>query len=444
MEEAFFVPCTRIRDRIRARNDDIDDDDDNDVDEDAMAFEEVELRAGAGNVGGAFFHHPDLMFAYFWQLTRSKIVWLGPDIFVEALDDLDLRDALYDVRKWFGYETLFSVRPVNSLDTGRYNELQVCSRSVTDATTTVCDYLFQLMTRSNTIWTHLGIHALPSVSTGALSQFLNNSRRSVGTICVGARFDLALEDFSEDQLRVYLLELEVSAGPHHRIKLRRYTEWSQQQTVIVTNFLQRCQCAIALTCFNSGPSPMLDALRGDCNIVELYLNQAPDIDGLVRALAENKSLVRLGISYIRISDDNWVVLCQSLTIHPNLEFLHLTGTFPFAPNQRSNENKTRRTNVFLEMLRANAVLQELDAERSGTEPEFDEFDERLEDVIKPYFRHLQHVRAFGQHRGPVYAQVLARALNKVDDTLAWMLVRSSIPTILEFREGNEDDIVLDT
>jgi hypothetical protein len=59
----------------------------------------------------------------------------------------------------FGFgDPLFSF----GLDNDEENELQVYSRSVTDATsTTAYNYVFQLLTWSNTIWTHLRINALP-------------------------------------------------------------------------------------------------------------------------------------------------------------------------------------------------------------------------------------------------------------------------------------------
>jgi hypothetical protein len=318
-----------------------------------------------------------------------------------------------------------------------YNGLQVCSRSVTDATTTVCDYVFQLMTRSNTVWTDLSFDVLPLVSTHALSRFLNSSRNSGGTM----RFENdCLSKLSQDDLRDYLRVIEVSTGPHHRIELERNTNWSQLQTVTVANFLQACQCAIVLYCRRFPvPDLIIDALRGDCNIVELYLKQVPAIDGLVRALAKNKSLVRLNFEGIRISGDNWTTLCQSLSRHPKLEYLRLFPKFPHGPDINSNASKTRRTNVFLKMLQANTVLQELDARRYVASPLYDEFDERvLADVIQPYFRRLPHVRAFGKYRGPGCAQVLARALHRVGDSpgLTWLLVRSNIPTILGLGEDN--------
>jgi hypothetical protein len=260
MEEAFFVPCTRMHDLMRAWNADHEHTFPENID-----FEEVELRAGAGNGAGDFFHHPDFTFDNFWKLTHRKIVWMGPEIFVEALAaDENVRYALYDFRECFEFETIFSVRPATHWDLthpGWYNALRVCSRSMTNATTTICDYVFQLMTRSNTIWTNLEINVLPSVSTLALSRFLKNSRSSGGII----RFDDDyLKYLSQDHLREYLRVLESSTGPHHRIELRRMKNWTQLLTVPLADFLQRCQCAIVVRCWVFPvPSLIPDALRGD-------------------------------------------------------------------------------------------------------------------------------------------------------------------------------------
>jgi hypothetical protein len=236
-EEAFFQPCTRMHDLMRAWNVDHEDDEDEEspFPED-LDFEEVELRAGAGNGADDLFHHPDFTFDNFWQLARRKIVWMSTEIFVDALDDEDLRETLMDFVDCFGYDSpLFSVRPAgSSLDIDRYDELQVYSRSVTDATTAVCDYIFRLMTSSNTIWTHLEINVLSSVSTLALSRFLNNSRISGGNILFGST---CFSRLSQDHLRDYLRVLEVSTGPHHWIELRHETKWSRLVTVTVANFL---------------------------------------------------------------------------------------------------------------------------------------------------------------------------------------------------------------
>jgi hypothetical protein len=177
--------------------------------------------------------------------------------------------------------------------------------------------------------------------------------------------------------------------------------------------------------------------------VELQLRHhvLTDIDGLVCVLADIKNLVRLTFWDTRISDENWTVLCHSLSRHPKLEFLRLFRTFPYRPDHHSNERKTRRTNFFLKMLQANTVLQDLGTPRCLLNSRYDDFDERiLSVVIQPYLRRLAHVRPL-----PGYNKLLASALHKVDDSpaLVWTLIqssiptiRSSIPTILESEEDN--------
>jgi hypothetical protein len=299
---------------------------------DDLDFEEVELRAGAGNGAVGFFHRLDDC----WRLTCHKIVWTDQDMFVAAKFGLDMHDALRKTSP-----ELDTIMSVSWLHTGGSSRLQVYSRSVPGATTIVCDSVFELMTRSNITWIHMAINVLPSVSTNALSRFWGNPRSSSGGTIRFGGVRHSLQIFSPDHLRGCLHVLEVSTGPLDRIELRCEAPLSPSQTEALANFLQRCRCAIALKCsLFPVPSLILDALRGDCNIVELSLdNGVPDIDGLVRVLVDNKSLVRLSF-HIRISDDNWKLLCQSLSIHPKLEFLRLNG-----PNRRTNESKTRRTKI---------------------------------------------------------------------------------------------------
>jgi hypothetical protein len=437
MEKALFVPCTRMRDIMRAFNEDHEHEYDGESpfpNTQEMDFEEVKLRDGVN------FMHSGFTLDDLWDLASRKIVWMGRETFVALIDD-----DIFDFRELFDYETLFSVRPATSLDAdGEENDVEVCSCSLTDTTTTIFDCILKLMPSSKPIWTHLELFVLPS--TEALSRFFSNPCSSGTTIQFQGN---CLPQLSQAHLCDYLRVLEVSTGPHHRIKLTLKTNWSQLQIETVAKFLvQRCQCVIALHCFKIPVPPLIiDALRGDCNIVDLRLEQVPDIDGLVRALAKNKSLVRLHFVCTRIHDDNWTELCQSLSRHPKLEYLCLFHTFPRRPRKYFNKSKTRRmgktrrSNVFLNMLQANTVLQELDAPRHHNHvlDPCEEFDECiLSDVIQPYLRRLPHVRDFGKCRGPGYGQLLARALHNVNDSpaLVWMLVHSSIPTIIGLGEGN--------
>jgi hypothetical protein len=211
MEEAFFVPCTRMHDLIRAWN----------VvrrlgDDDFLFpedFEEVEVRDGAEDGAVDFLHNTDFMFDKLWRLAGHKIVWMDPEILLLA----GRADGnIGEVCEHFGFS-----RHLFSFGVGERRGKRMTSvfpfRTVTDATsTTVCNYVFQLMTWSNTLWTHLRIIALPSVSTDTLSRFLKNTRSSTGgTISFEADF---LSTLSRDQLRRYLRVFEDSTGPHHQIK----------------------------------------------------------------------------------------------------------------------------------------------------------------------------------------------------------------------------------
>jgi hypothetical protein len=133
MEDTLFVPCNRMHALMHAW----------DL-VPSQRFEEVELRPGAGNVAVDFSHHPDFAFDQFWQLTLRKIVWLGPDIFFKATGEVV---GVQEFRQCSGCgPPLFYVGLPKSVNTGRDNDLHVCSRSMTDATTTVCVDVFQWMT----------------------------------------------------------------------------------------------------------------------------------------------------------------------------------------------------------------------------------------------------------------------------------------------------------
>ena len=155
LEGVFFEPTTRMHDLMSAWNNDHDDERNHFIVDEDHDFEEVELRAGAEN-GTVDLLHPDFTFDEFWWLARRKFTWLGRDIFVSTFDSYGDDNSNF----WWFFEVfeedaspLFSV---DGLDAGGlYTGVDVYSRTVMDTTTTFCDYVFRLMTRSNTIWTNL-------------------------------------------------------------------------------------------------------------------------------------------------------------------------------------------------------------------------------------------------------------------------------------------------
>jgi hypothetical protein len=93
---------------------------------------------------------------------------------------------------------------------------------------------------------------------------------------------------------------------------------------------------------------------------------------LFSALANNRGLEELDLEDTPISDDNWSILCESLKAHPTLTDLNLLDTRPSNPVDAddddddeedpedtillSDEQKSHRTRLLAEMMKANTVL----------------------------------------------------------------------------------------
>jgi hypothetical protein len=80
------------------------------------------------------------------------------------------------------------------------------------------------------------------------------------------------------------------------------------------------------------------ALTGNSGVTSLkpyhpYPMGTNDVDVaiLVAALAHNRGLVNLDLQYCYISDDNWIILCESMKAHPTLTNLNLRTTGPRSP-----------------------------------------------------------------------------------------------------------------
>jgi hypothetical protein len=146
--------------------------------------------------------------------------------------------------------------------------------------------------------------------------------------------------------------------------------WSPEQNANVTGFFLHCNGVVLLGYGEfPGPAPLINvALEGLCNIEEILLYSVPDIDGFVLALGNNNSLLRLTFWDTIISDDNWTALCQSLARNSTLVHLCLHRTFLHELAGPSGVRKVLRTSAFLQMLRFNTALQELDARDGNSDP----------------------------------------------------------------------------
>jgi hypothetical protein len=498
MEEALFVPCTRMRALMRAWNRDHRGPDQKHFPENVV-FNEVDLQQDLQDIllqaesrfdAVGFLIRKGFMFNDLWDLAKRKIVWMGPDLFMKAKgkvvgagepcrcfgfgrpivflglpdlndDDGDNELQVYsrpgndatttgcvDVFQWmtrvlFYFRKCYGNRPSTDLysiscDTDWSNEAEAGYRFETDAITAIpCDYLFRLMTESNTNWTYLESDVLTPVSTLVLRPFLERSRGTGGNIRFGRHYDLL--HFPENYLRVLWGDW---VGPLHKLFLGIGTKeggWSQERNILVTNFFRSCQCAVALDYGRfPGPAPLVNvALSGNCNIVDLVLVNVPDVDGgLFQELGNNNSLLRLTFLDTLISEANWTALCQSLARHSTLGYLRLHRTFPHEPADTSSVRKAHRTSAFLRMLQTNTALQELVASGEISDPR-DEFDDGiLMNVIQPCLS----VSAFAGADPSLDVFVEALSTVQLDNIdLTWMLIRRYVPTILGFQQGNAQE-----
>jgi hypothetical protein len=364
-------------------------------------FQEVTMQDSTGN--GTFeidfaILRTHFTFNNFFDLASRKIVWVGSELFFKA------KGAVVDIAAELNFgPPIFTIELPNNVNAGGENVLEAYTytRSRTIATTTLCSHIFQLMTTHHPTWTHLQFNWFPSVSIPILSQFLSNPNDITGGNIYLPDNDLTA--FPENYLRMF----RNRARPIHQLLLSIGTQepaWPPSQRVgipsqfeNVNDFFQHCQCTLVLYCGAfTVPAPLIrDALlRENCTIVHLILDRVPYFnDELLLALGDNNSLLSLTITDVLISDTHWGTLCLSLSVHPKLEYLRLLRTFPHDPPETSDQRKVTRSDLFVVMLDANTVLQELDA-RGGTDRTQDEFVEiTLSEVIQPLLRGRRAIRA---------------------------------------------------
>jgi hypothetical protein len=162
---------------------------------------------------------------------------------------------------------------------------------------------------------------------------------------------------------------------------------------------------------------------------------------LFRALANNRGLVELNLYGHPISDENWTILCESLQAHPTLTNLNLCATVPTgAAIIFSDEQKTHRTRVLVEMMQHNTVLQTI------TTLSEDERDKQIyTEEIRPnletnLYRPRVHAIKKTLDR-PFREKVLGRAVYSVrsNPNLVWMLLSENVDAFVRSEEEEEEN-----
>jgi hypothetical protein len=142
-----------------------------------------------------------------------------------------------------------------------------------------------------------------------------------------------------------------------------------------------------------------------------------------RALPENRGLVDLHlIIHVRVSDDTWGAVCDSLKTHPTLEVLRLPTTGPTWVALLTPAVLQSRIQALVGMLKVNMSIHTI-----HLNPQFGQH-ELFRGSVTPYLetnRFRPHLLAIQQARPiPYRAKVLGRALlsARTDANRFWMLL----------------------
>jgi hypothetical protein len=96
--------------------------------------------------------------------------------------------------------------------------------------------------------------------------------------------------------------------------------------------LQSDRGAVDLDCCRVDSQIIANALAGKSRVTRLEPHFDGTVDAdlaiLLRALTNNRGLMDLVLHGVPISDENWTIMCESLSLHPSLTNLGLRSTRP--------------------------------------------------------------------------------------------------------------------
>jgi hypothetical protein len=179
-------------------------------------------------------------------------------------------------------------------------------------------------------------------------------------------------------------------------------------------------------------SVLADGLRGNSRLKSLspFVTNSPrddnrELQAIAGALKANKGLVRLNLSGrrrfgLRVNDETWGAICDSLKTHPTLEVLNLSSTNNDATTALAVI--TSRIQALLDMMKMNMSIHTIHLDSSYSEHEL------YRESVIPYLKTNQlraRVHAIQITRPTTYhAGVLGRALlaARSDANMFWMLL----------------------
>jgi hypothetical protein len=410
--DAFFAPSNRFRDRHRDLRPD-------QYSPRCRNFNgEVELTGGTA---GEILLHRGFTWAEFYSAANGKIVWINPDVF------FDWDPGRSCVKQPF-YRRFLAVSTEgfesNEEDRGAC-QVYVFASSLASATS-ACDILLQLLITCESPKITLASFndTLDSPVTGfALSHFLIHSN-----------FTLKVLRINNGHLNAcHFHAMNASTRTDLQIDLSTGGELTELGEIVLLESIRQNRGPTGLYQVNIEADRLADALRGNNRVgsfaPSLMRTSDEDCHAFFQALAENQGLVNLNLLRVRISDENWDILWQSVSRHPKLENIDVSSAnwgIPFG-------QKTSRADAIVDALRVNTVLHTIRLQR-------DEYDlEVLDNMVYPrllvnrYRPRVAAIAAIAETRRTWQRKILGRALAFVSRNPSpnpiWMIVSGNVNVI---------------
>jgi hypothetical protein len=405
----LFVPSTRLHDRIE-----------NGVYRE-FAFNEVELTAG----GQDLVMNGQCTWKQFTEALGNKIVWIGGNAY------LDICQHSFGCIMNYGEDG--HVLTVNAdIESPDRIHADIWADSIAQASTAI-NVLYRLLTTSGA--------RMVENDSGVNQTFFRDLCPFSGL----AISQLIQQCPSLTHLRIkgFILHEEIvralwaGAGTNIEIVLEGCTTNISGTNALIESFRnnlgpnQVIHCDMPTDLFANG-------LRGNSNVKILRLDPPGQFDpsipegvmrNLVQSLSQNQGLEELDFGEHAFCDENWNILCQSIARHPTLErmavtrggYLQVDLAVPLFGTQ-----KTRRTEMLLEMLKVNTVIHSISLTLR-------DFNQRIiHDEIRPRLlvnRYRPRVRALRTQNNANFlrAKLLGRALHSVNahPTILWMFLTSN-------------------
>jgi hypothetical protein len=372
----------------------------------------------------------------FHRFARNKIVWMTPDVYV--CTNMYLRNRGDPYLRNRG-DPLVLVLGCDAL--GGTTSLRVYVMPDTTAAavaTATCDFLLRVFATCEQCDLHIegsNDEVPPPLSGAGISLFFQESRSCLRQVVL---CDMVL---NEDHCR--------ALATMSRLDVELHLDWCSLADDAAGAFVECLQSdrgPVKLKMCKIDSQILANALTGDSRVTRLE----PDFDGtddagmaiLFRALANNRGLVDFDSRGDPISDENWMILCESIQAHPTLTSLGLFTTMPRSPVQGlillrpagvaiifSGEQKTRRTRrtgALAEMMQTNTVLHTIELLASERNNQI------YTEEIQPYLvTNLYRPRVLAVKKTkdrPFREKVLGRAVYSVrsNPNLVWMLLSENV------------------